>query len=194
MKIIPVSFFLAVLLMGCNSAPTSTERPVPASPTATHPLSTPTPTVILYTATAVISPTPKEWLPYNPNVSAEGCGEFTATLPVKGTENLSQLEISKKLFEIYLGHYKSPELGGLCRLEDFKVENVENRFANLAAEQHVGFVTTVEYSLQVKEAPTDWAAGNGELAPNGWINHKFLIIGVTRVNDEYVLKLIGTGP
>jgi hypothetical protein len=141
-------------------------------------------------------PTPTEWLPYNPSPSAEGCGEFTATLPVKGTENLSKLEISKKLFEIYLGHYKAPELGGLCRLEDFKVEEVreDKRLDFLAQEQNVDFVNTVGYSVQMKEAPTGWAAGNGVLGPNGWLLHKSLIIGVTKVNDEYVLKLIGTGP
>lgn len=143
-----------------------------------------------------MDPTPTQWLPYNPNVSAAGCGEFTASLPIQGTEKFSQVEISQKLFEIYLGHYKSPHLGGECRLEDFKVENVkgDNRISFLAQEQKVDFVNTIEYSVQVKEAPTGWLAGNGEMAPDGWIVHKFLIIGVTKVNDQYVLKLIGTGP
>lgn len=194
MKIISLSFLVAFLVVGCNSVPASTELPSPESPTSTPSRIPPTLTSIPATATQFVMPTATEWLPYNPNYSAQGCDEFTATLPVKGTENLSQLEISHKLFEIYLGHYKSPELGGLCRLEDFKVETTEDKFANLATEQKVDFVNTVEYSIQVKEAPTGWAAGNGELATGGWIMHKFLIIGVTKVNDKYVLKLIGTGP
>lgn len=194
MKTIFLSLFLALLLDGCSSGPIPTELPAPVLPTSTPLRATDVPTSIPNTDTPSAPPTPTEWLPYNPNYTAQGCGEFTATLPVKDAENLSQLEISRKLFEIYLGHYKVHGLGSLCRLEDFKVENVEDRFANLAAEQNVDFVNTVEYSLRVKEAPTNWAAGNGELAGNGWINHKFLIIGVTKVNDEYVLKLLGTGP
>ena len=189
MKTIPLLLFVVLLSMGCNSLPAATALTTPTSSTIP-----PTWTSIPITTTPSVVSTPTEWLPYNPNYSAEGCNEFTATLPVHEAENLSQLEISRRLFEIYLGHFQSPELGGLCRLEDFKVENVEARFANLAAEQHVDFVNTVAYSLQVKEAPTQWAAGNGELAANGWIVHKALIIGVTKVNDEYVLKLIGTGP
>ena len=189
MKALHLLFFAALLLMGCNFLPAAT------APTTPTPSTIPTTwTSIPITATPSVMPTPTEWLPYNPNYSAERCDEFTATLPVREAANLSQLEISRRLFEIYLGHYKSPGLGGLCRLEDFKVEDVQDRFANLAAEQHVDFVNSVEYSLQVKEAPTQWAAGNGELAADGWIVHKALIIGVTKVNDEYVLKLIGTGP
>jgi hypothetical protein len=189
MKLFPTLFFTAILSVGCNSVPTST-----ALPTAT--LRVVTPTFVQNTATPFALPTPTDWLPYNPSPSAEGCSEFTATLPIKGTENLSHREISRRLFEIYLGHYKSPEFGGLCRLEDFKMEDVreDKRLDFLAQEQKVDFVNTVEYSVQVKETPTGWVAGNGVLGPNGWVNHKFLIIGLTKVNDQYVLKLIGTGP
>jgi hypothetical protein len=192
MKTILGLFFLTLLLWGCSSVPPATELPVTALPTSILPAATAAPTI----DTPPARPTPTDWLPYNPNYSAEGCDEFTATLPVREAENLSPLEISRILFEIYLGHYHSPGLGGLCRLEDFKVENVTNdkRLDFLTNEQNVDFVNTVEYSLQVKEAPTQWAAGNGELAADGWIVHKALIIGVTKVNDEYVLKLIGTGP
>lgn len=61
-------------------------------------------------------------------------------------------------------------------------------------EQGVDFVKWILYSVQINEVPSSWVAGNGDIAPNGWIVHKALIIGVTKVNEEYVLKLIGTGP
>jgi hypothetical protein len=201
-QITQFSLFLAtILLLGLSACTGSIATPTvkPALSPTVQPEIIPTFTGTL--ATVISSPlamelTPTEWLPYNPHYSAQGCGEFTAALSVKGTENLSQLEISQKLFETYLGHYRSPTLGGLCRLEDFKLEDVrqDKRLDFLAKEQHVDYINTVQYSVQMKEAPTDWAAGNGELAAEGWINHKFLIIGVTKVNDEYVLKLIGTGP
>lgn len=177
MKITCLLFFLALLLIGCSSPSEAT-----SSVTQTTPV----------TSSSV--PKPTDWLPYKADYSADGCGDFTATIAISGTQNLSQLDISRKLFEIYLGHYRSSGLGSVCRLEDFKVEHVDHRFANLADEQKVDFVNAVEYSVQAAEAPTDWAAGNGELSPEGWIVHKVLIIGVKKDSDEYVLKLIGTGP
>ena len=81
-------------------------------------------------------------------------------------------------------------------MEDFTVETVQEdkRMNFLANEQKVDYISTVQYSVQIPEVPSNWVAGNGELAPNGWIIHKFLIIGITKTNDQYVLKLIGTGP
>jgi hypothetical protein len=195
--------FITILILfnlcACNSTvlvPTATT--VLLQPTATQPEFTSTATIISIPATSSPRPisTVYEWLPYNPNLSDQGCNAFTAILPVKGTEKSSQVDIAQKLFEIYLAHYKSPELGGQCRLEDFKLETVkgDSRIDFLAKEQKVEFVSRVIYSIQIKEVPSDWVAGNGELAANGWILHKGLIIGVIKVNDQYVLKLIGTGP
>lgn len=98
------------VLMGCSSLPDSTQLPI-----ATR-------SIIPNTVMPSMLPTPMEWLSYNPNACAQGCDEFTATLAVTKNENLSQLEISRLLFEIYVDHYQTPHLGGLCRLQDFKVE------------------------------------------------------------------------
>jgi hypothetical protein len=137
--------------------------------------------------------TPTHWLSYNANASEKGCEIFTPTLLVKEAENLSQAEISRKLFEEYLAHYKSPELGEVCRLEDFKLEKVQ-ALDVMAQRYQVDFVNAVEYSVQVKEEPTMWMWGRGKLSSDGWIIHKFLIIGVIKSNGQYVLKLLGTGP
>jgi hypothetical protein len=141
-------------------------------------------------------PTRTDWLPYNPNGSDTGCHEFVATVPVTQAEGVSQEEMIKQLFEMYLDHYKAPEIGGRCRLEDYKIENVllDKRIAFLANEQNLDYVGSVQYSVQIKEVPSRWVAGNGELANDGWIVNKGLIIGVTKVDDEYVLKILGTGP
>jgi hypothetical protein len=64
----------------------------------------------------------------------------------------------------------------------------------VAKEQGVDFVNWIIYSVQIREVPSSWVAANGEFANDGWIINKILIVGVTKVNDEYVLKLIGTGP
>ena len=159
----------------------------------THPEEPP---LIVFSSIPTPQPTQTGWLPYNPNGSDTGCHEFVATIPVTQAEGLSQEETIKQLFEIYLDHYKASELGVRCRLEDYKIENIllDKRIALLANEQNLDYVGSVQYSVQIKELPSWWVAGNGELANDGWIVNKGLIVGVTKVGDEYALKLIGTGP
>ena len=186
--------FLAILVLGGCSAQnpvintttpafTSTPLPTPTGIAASFPDLPPTPTA-------------GQWLPYDPNPSNAGCTDFVATLAVQGTEGLSQEELFKRLFEVYLAHFKSPELGGICRLEDYRVEKVlvDQKIAFLAAEQHQDRVASLEFSVQVSSEPTDWVAGNGELVAQGWVSHKFLIIGYTKSSVAYTLKIIGTGP
>ena len=159
----------------------------------THPEEPP---LVVLSAAPLSKPTPTEWLPYNPDSSDSGCGEFTATLSITGTERISQEDLIKRLFEKSLAHYKSPEMGGGCRLEEYIIENtsLDERLVFLAKEQKVDYVGTVQYSVRIKEVPSGWAAGNGEIAPDGWILHKFLIVGVSTVDNLYILKPIGTGP
>jgi hypothetical protein len=187
------SFLVFVLAAGC-----SRQTQVAATPTPSQ-----SPTVIstlISTASALpglpSTPTAGLWLPYDPNPSNAGCGDFVASLPIQGTQAYSQEQIFKQLFEAYLTHFRSPGLGGICRLKDYKVESVlvDQKIAFLAAEQHLDRVAWVEFSVQVSSEPTDWVAGNGELAAAGWVSHKALIVGYARTSTEYILKIIGTGP
>jgi hypothetical protein len=147
----------------------------------------------IQTFPATIEPLSPHWIPYNPDQNFDGCDVFSPTIPV---EDISNEQIIQRLFEAYMDHYTSPELGGGCRLESYQIEKVQldDRIAFLANEQNVDFVGTILFSVQLKEVPSNWVAGNGALASDGWIIHKFLIVGVSRVNDMYGLKLIGTGP
>jgi hypothetical protein len=186
---------LAILILAACSAQNLVIEPSTPSLASTL---IPTPSE---TATSVpdlpSTPTTWQWLPYDPNPSNAGCDfDFVATLAVQGTEGLSQEELFKRLFEVYLAHFKSPKLGGICRLEDYRVENVlvDQKIAFLAAEQHLDRIASLDFSVQVSSEPTDWVAGNGELAAQGWVIHKFLIVGYTRSNAAYTLRIIGTGP
>ena len=188
-----VLFIISALLLGlytCNNSSTiQTVTPLPAPPTVT--------TTSVSATIEYIEPTatPYLWLPYNPNASNKGCEEFTATIPIKGTKGWSEEKITQALFEVYLDHFMSPELGGICRLENFRIENVllEMFQAFKAKEYNVDFIRAVEYSVQVKESPANWVAANGELAENGWVIRKLIFVGVTKAGDQYILHLLGTG-
>ena len=176
-------FLIFILLLGLSAC---TKVVVP--PTATLIPVLPNPTVQ--------STSTEQWLPYNQNPGSTGCGEFTATLSVQETDGLSGEQLAKRLFEIYLGHYKSSTLGSQCGLDDFIVKSARLNASIdfLAVEQKVDYVGTVQYSVKISEVPSDWVAGNGNLEKDGWITDKGLIIGVSKVSDQYILKLIGTGP
>lgn len=176
--------------------PIATQTSVPVSTKTVTPKLTetvpPSSTALLQSTGEIIS----SWLPYNPNISNEGCNEFTAAIPIKDVKELSKEEIIKKLFEMYLNHFKFPNLGGRCRPEEFKIEDIhmDQIVAFTAKNQWVETTAWVEYSIKIDEVPSNWVAGNGELAPNGWISHKRLIIGFLEIDEQYVLILVGTGP
>lgn len=117
-------------------------------------------------------------------------------VPMSDTENLTHEEIAQRLFALYLEKNLTLPLHHFCKLEDDRIERttIDHNIDLLAQEQGVSFVNWVIYSVQIREVPSSWIAGNGEFANEGWIVNKVLIVGVTKVNDEYVLKLIGTNP
>jgi hypothetical protein len=193
MKNDAVVLLVLLFLFGCSGQSRMPGTPTPSLTQVFLPTSTEAATA---PSDFLPSPTVGQWLPYNPNSSDQGCGAFIATLPSLGTNGLSQEEIFRRLFDGYLAHFRSPDLGSDCRLENYRVENViiDSKIAFLAGEQKVDQVAWVIFSVQVTEVPTEWIAGNGELAAQGWVSHKSLIVGFTKSSTNYTLKLIGTGP
>lgn len=193
MKLGLAACLLILILAGCSGPGLSGDISTPVDISTSNPAPTAAPATI-----QELHPTPttSQWLPYDPNPSRAGCSDFVATLDGKGLEGSSQEQIFKQLFEVYLAHFRSPDLGGICRLENYQVESilVDQKIAFLAAEQHLDRVAWVEFSVQVSSEPTEWVAGNGELAAGGWVSHKALIVGYTRNDTGYILKVIGTGP
>jgi hypothetical protein len=182
-------YVLIFLIIACAACTPLTLLP----PTSTLP-----PPATLRTPILELTPTNPAGLPFDPSLmrSADCMEPYTAKLPIKELQGLSNEEIITHLFENYLSHYKIPDRGAMCRLIDFDIVSVthEVNLDFLAKEQNVDFVDGVVYSVQMPVLPSDWVAGNGEFGENGWIIHKFMISGAVKVDDEYVLKLIGTGP
>ena len=83
-----------------------------------------------------IEPLSPEWIPYNPDQSFDGCEVYIPTISVKETKGMQDNDIIQQLFEAYLAHYMSPDLGGGCRLENYRMEKVQqdDRIAFLAKE------------------------------------------------------------
>lgn len=57
------------------------------------------------------------------------------------------------------------------------------------------YISSVDFSVR-SDTPQDyWFAGNGELdEATGWVNNKFLLVTIDKVNGSYKIINIGTGP
>ncbi len=57
------------------------------------------------------------------------------------------------------------------------------------------YIASVDFSVR-SDTPQDyWFAGNGELdEATGWVNNKFLLVTIDKVNGSYKIINIGTGP
>ena len=195
-----VTSIMLLILCACNNSsisqipksspipPTKTTTPIPVSTKSIEP-------TVIASITSVIESTPTEWLPYNPKIMGATC-DFATKVSVNEVKGLSKEGLAKRLFEIFLSHFHSQDIDNFCRLYKFKVDKtyLDDRIFFLVKEQHVDYVIRVIYSVQIKEVPSSWVAGNGEFSPSGWIIKKSEIIGITKVNNQYILKLIGTGP
>jgi hypothetical protein len=120
-----------------------------------------------------------------------------AALPIKTAEKLSDEELSGALFCQYLEKHKHSQVEIAQQLTDYQVHQIsaDESLQELRQENQVDYLTWVSFSvLPAQEFSSWWVAGNGEVSNDGWIRHKSLIIGIFEDNENYILKIIGTGP
>jgi len=120
-----------------------------------------------------------------------------AALAIKSAENLSDEDLSGALFCQYLEKHKHSQVDIAQQLTDYQVHQIsaDESLQELLLENQVEYLSWVSFSvLPAQEFSSWWVAGNGEVSNDGWIRHKSLIIGIFKNNENYILKIIGTGP
>jgi hypothetical protein len=75
------------------------------------------------------------------------------------------------------------------RLDDYLIDTI-----SIASYRGQGFTFTVVFSVKPTHRFTDWAAGNGLIRTDGWIERKFLFVTVFQAGGEYQIEGMGTGP
>ncbi len=104
-------------------------------------------------------------------------------------------EIVRRLYQQYLDAYRIAAQPDDRRIVDYEIHSVELKPAlqTTAAEHGVDQIASVRFSVQ-SVLPYTWVAGNGELAPQGWVRDKILLVGLKEEFGRYWLTLLGTGP
>ncbi|MDA8441987.1 MAG: hypothetical protein M0Z55_06385 [Peptococcaceae bacterium] len=96
-------------------------------------------------------------------------------------------KIANTLTAKYLKHYESRLLPDAVRLEDYSIK--ELKIFQVAAKS---FVYTVKFSVKASSRTSNWVAGNGSLAPQGWIEDKFFYVTVLHTGAIYRVERMAT--
>lgn len=86
--------------------------------------------------------------------------------------------------ELYLESHLLPQQPDGSRLLQYRIDSVT------PYNEHFGF--NINYSVQGIDSNTNWVAGSGEIAENGWINRKSMFVGIRKYGNFY--EVIITGP
>ncbi|MFL0196264.1 hypothetical protein ACJDU8_11930 [Clostridium sp. WILCCON 0269] len=101
-------------------------------------------------------------------------------------------EISYQITKEYLNEYKKDAVSKKFKSTDYTINNIKDIRGNTDK-----FSFWVHYSVKPSEKPSDensyWMAGNGVLKGD-WVVNKGEFIDVEKVNNEYKITNMGTGP
>ncbi len=100
---------------------------------------------------------------------------------------LSEDQIARKITEISLAYYHSPQAPDLCRIEEYHIDRVyyDEQFATLPLEPKGDFMRAVAFSVRPVQ-PYFWGA-LGEFDEQNWL-HIGEIIAVFRSDSGYTAK------
>lgn len=120
---------------------------------------------------------------------------YEPDITVHNVAGMTELEIARTLFGQYLQGYQLNIVPAVCKLKSFEVKDVSiaPELEFFREERGVDMMAWVTYSVQAA-SPGYWLAGNGVSGEDGWVLDKSMIVGLTRVVDDYKLTIHGTGP
>ncbi|MEJ5312059.1 MAG: hypothetical protein WHX52_20015 [Anaerolineae bacterium] len=153
---------------------TSTSAPAPATPESLQPAATPT---------AI-------QLPFNDkNFESEYCQYQSVKLPISDTQGLSDDEIARKLMDLHLAYFNTPQAPDWCRIDGYKIEEVyyneSTRYRGL--EPGSNLMRTVRYSIKLIQIPNMWMSLPGEIDQQNWL-HTVADLAIFRLEDGYTMK------
>jgi hypothetical protein len=121
---------------------------------------------------------------YRSEVSVEECGD-------------NYKKASEVLMKRYLSHYCSPLVGKSSFLTDYKIIKIDaydyTNGSDSIRNQKDKYEFVVVYNVRMF-TNNDWIAGNGKVGRDGWVDGKVAFGRFHKINNQYILDDIGTGP
>lgn len=121
---------------------------------------------------------------------------YLPSMTLAEAEGMAEGARVSRLFEDWLEHYRSPAWSSRERITAYEVGPVEQEgsWQERAAGLGVETIARIPFSVRPPAvAYSDWAAGNGEITPDGWVRDKSLFVGLRQDGGRYWLVILGTG-
>lgn len=104
------------------------------------------------------------------------------------TNSTDLKDICNEIMKKYLNEYENVKTSKELKLLDYTINNVADVKGNTNK-----FSFWVDYSVKPLVENSNWVAGNGEIKDR-WIVNKNAFVNIEKVNNEYKIISIGTGP
>ncbi len=125
-----------------------------------------------------------------------GASPALAYLPSMTLDEAAGLEreqIFRHLLEVWLAYYTSAAVTNTARISDFEISEITLDEGLTEVVWGWGPESGAEVSYSVRPIVpgfTLWAAGNGELTPDGWARGKRAVVGLKLDGGRYWLKIL----
>jgi sugar lactone lactonase YvrE len=106
-------------------------------------------------------------------------------LPAASAQSLSDDEVAKKLMELYLAYFNTPEAPGYCRIDGFTIDKVSDTAAPLEPKGDI--MRSVQYSIKLVQMPNSWMCWSGEIDTQNWL-HTALSLAIFHTPAGYTMQ------
>ncbi len=121
--------------------------------------------------------------------------DYLPSMTLEEAAGLERDEIFHHLFEDWLTYYSSPVVTNTARISDFEIHNfkLDDYLGEAAAGWGAESGAEVNYSVRpIVPRFTRWAAGSGELTPDGWVREKRAVVGLKQDGGRYWMKVLAS--
>jgi hypothetical protein len=116
-------------------------------------------------------------------------------LPRIFIKELNPKEVAIVMFCEWLESYRSTDTGISIQLKDYLVwdASLDSNYGDKPGVIPNVYYAGIRFSVLPKGESVYWIAGNGIDGKDGWIIHKYLLILIRLIKDNYQIEIIGTG-
>lgn len=118
---------------------------------------------------------------------------YLPSMLIEEANSLSQEDVMSRLFAQWLEHYQAPVWPSRERITASEISSVtlDETWQARAAELGLDAIAKVDFSVRpLAPQYSDWASGNGELTPDGWVREKSLFVGLRQAGGRLWLEIL----
>jgi hypothetical protein len=117
------------------------------------------------------------------------CSSPEVFLSTSDARGFNDDEIARKLMELWLDYFNTPQAPNYCRVDGYVIDRVyyDERTPFLPLEPRGDFIRIILFSIKLVQYPTFWAPWAGDVDKQNWL-HTGHAVAVFRSDDGYAMK------